>query len=244
MGNEDKTMNEKTEVSSWYNTYSKRQLKTGVNLRHFTIINELIRNGLKSNSSVLEIGCGVGTLTGLMLRYITRGSIVSTDISDESIGIAKQLYSQRGRAEFFTTDMKDFSYPSKFDFIVLADVLEHIPVDQHAALFATISAHMHEGSRIFINLPHPKALDFMREHNPELLQIIDQSIAANSLLNDAYSGGLMLLSYASKSIFDKESDYAMIWLKKDGPVRLKPLPKRSVIIHKLRARLRFYISSF
>jgi trans-aconitate 2-methyltransferase len=237
-------MSERVEVSSWYNRYSERQLETGVNLRHYTIINELIGAGLKRDSRVLEIGCGVGTLTGLMLKYVRRGRIVSTDISDESVEIARKLYAGTGRAEFIATDMKDFSYPAKFDFIVLADVLEHIPTGQHADLFARIAEHMHERSLIFINLPHPKALDYIRAHKPELLQIIDQSIPANSLLNDVYGSGLMLLDYSSRSIFNMESDYAMIWLKKDSPVTLKPLPKRCLILHKLRARVRFFLSSF
>ena len=93
-------MSDKVEVSNWYNSYSVRQLKTGVNLRHYTIINELIGAGLKRNSRVLEIGCGVGTLTGLMLRYLRRGMVVSTDISDESVEIARQLYGGTRRAEF------------------------------------------------------------------------------------------------------------------------------------------------
>lgn len=236
-------MSNKVEVSSWYNRYSARQLKTGVNLRHYTIINELIDKGLKRDSKVLEIGCGVGILTGLMLKHVKRGMIVSTDISDESVEIARKLYGSSGRSEFITTDMKGFSYPAKFDFIVLADVLEHIPAAEHANLFARIAEHMHEKSLVFIHLPHPKALDFIRINKPELLQIIDQSIAANSLLNDVYGSGLMLLEYSSRSIFDRESDYAMIWLKPDGPVTLSPLPKRCIILHKLRARFRFFLSS-
>jgi trans-aconitate 2-methyltransferase len=236
-------MSDKVEVSNWYNRYSERQLKTGVNLRHYTIINELIGAGLKRNSRVLEIGCGVGILTGLMLRYLRRGMVVSTDISDESVEIARQLYGGTRRAEFIATDMKGFSHPGKFDFIVLADVLEHIPASEHADLFARIAEHMHEKSLIFINLPHPKALDYIRIHKPELLQIIDQSIPANSLINDVYSNGLRLIEYSSRSIFDMESDYAMIWLKLDSPVTLCPLPKRCIIMKKLRARIRFLLSS-
>jgi trans-aconitate 2-methyltransferase len=236
-------MRESVEVKSWYNDYSEKQVRVGVNLRHYTIMNEVIKAGLKRNSKVLEIGCGVGTLTELLHRYVKRGKIVSTDISDQSIAIARNRFGNSGRNEFITTDMKGFSYRGKFDFIILADVLEHIPYEQHSDLFARIVAHMHKSSLIFINLPHPRALDYIRTHNPALLQIIDQSISADTLMNNIYNNGLIILSYVSCSIFDKETDYAMIWLKKDGPITLRPLPKSTIILRKIRERIKFLLAS-
>lgn len=43
---------------------------------------------------MLEIGCGVGTLTELLSQYITRGSMVAVDISTESVEIARKRLSK------------------------------------------------------------------------------------------------------------------------------------------------------
>ena len=211
---------------------------------HYTLINELISGGLKRSSSVLEVGCGVGTLTSLLHPFINRGKIVAADISDQSVAIASERFAKSQRVEFIATDVMKFQYPAKFDYIVLADVIEHIPVEQHRELFKILASHMHDSSMIFINIPHPQALDYARQHNPGQLQIIDQSIGADRLMDDVYHNDLTLVSYKSYSLFDREYDYAMIWLRKKGQVTLDPLPKSCIIRRKTAARVRFFLSKF
>jgi len=236
------SMNEPAGVKAWYNGFSGRQVSTGVNLRHFRLMNELIAGGLNRTNSVLEAGCGVGTLTSLLHSYIRRGKIVSIDISDKSVAIAAGRFPKSKRVEFIATDILNFQYPEKFDFIILADVLEHIPVDQHKALFGVLAAHMHADSQIFINIPHPQALDYIRETKPEQLQIIDQSLSADKLMEDIYDNGLSLVSYRSYSLFNREHDYVLIWLSNKAGTTLHPLPKLCIIRRKLAARIGFFIS--
>ncbi|MBK9254202.1 MAG: class I SAM-dependent methyltransferase [Saprospiraceae bacterium] len=232
----------KEEIRNWYNVFAKKQTVTGTNLRHFTIINNLIKSGLKKNHLVLEIGCGIGTLTGLIQKYLSDGKIVATDISDESIRIAKEFIpTTKNNIEFIVTDMKDFRHDYKFDFIVLPDVLEHIPIEQHTSLFRTIAEHMHEKSKILINIPHPKALDYIRNKHPESLQIIDQSISAKQLLLDAYDSDLILIDYISYAIFNEEDDYATITFKKNRSIILTPLSRSSIILKKLKAKIKFSV---
>jgi SAM-dependent methyltransferase len=235
-------MNSPEEVKNWYNTYTKKQLNTGVNLRHFTIINHMINYGFKKNHKVLEIGCGIGTLTQLIYKYINKGKLVATDISDESVQFAKARISTiQKNIEFFVTDMTDFEYSEKFDFIVLPDVLEHIPIAQHPSLFAVLSKHTHDESVILIHIPHPKALDFIRKYQPEKLQIIDQSIGADELMQNAYLNDFYLIDYQSYSVFNKEPDYALVVFKKNKEIKLNALPKHKIIFKKLIARIKFKV---
>ncbi|HED05469.1 MAG TPA: class I SAM-dependent methyltransferase [Ignavibacteria bacterium] len=229
------------EIKNWYNAFSKKQLTTGTNLRHYTIMNHLLSSGLRKNNSVLEIGCGIGTLTGLLHKYLKKGKLVATDISNDSIKIAKTRISKSNNIDFLTTDMKDFDYPEKFDFIVLPDVLEHIPIEQHQGLFRVLAKHMHNESRLLIHIPHPKALDFIRVHNPDKLQIIDQSISADMLLKDAYSNDLILINYTPCSLFNKEADYVLVRFKKNNNITLTPLPKSVIIRRKFIARIKFLL---
>lgn len=229
-------------VKEWYNEFSVKQISTSINLRHYTIFNKAIQNGLKKNSKILEIGCGIGTLTSLLYKFISKGHIVAADISDESINVAKKRLGISSRIDFKVTDMSDFKYENKFDFIILPDVLEHIPIEQHKNLFDVISKHMFDHSTILINIPHPKAIEFLRETSPEKLQIIDQAISADTLLKDAYANDLILISYESYSIFNKENDYAFITMKKNVNINLTQKSKYWIIIQKQINKIRYWWS--
>ena len=231
------------EVQKWYDSFTSKQVNVGVNLRHYKIMEHLVASGLKQSDTVLEIGCGIGTLTGLLSKYLKKGELVATDISPESINIAKKQLSVRKNTQFLVSDTSDLRYPKKFDFIVLPDVLEHIPIEQHRNLFKVMADHMHDTSIIFIHIPHPKALDYIRANTPEKLQIIDQSINASELLQDAYSNGLILISYTSHSVFNQQHDYAFIKLKKETEVVLTSLSKPTIIRRKLISRIKFYWAS-
>jgi trans-aconitate 2-methyltransferase len=232
-------MTSNEEVRKWYNTFSAKQQKTGINLRHYSIFNQLIDSGMKKQHNVLEIGCGIGTLTQLIHSYLKKGHLVATDISNGSIETAQKRIGRSDRLELVVSDMSDFKSSKKFDFIVLPDVLEHIPVDQHLNLFRVIAEHMHAKSRIFIHVPHPKALAFIRENFPEQLQIIDQSIGADEVMNTTYPNNLELIHYKAYPLFHKENDYVSILLKLNENIQLTQLTKYIIIRRKFIQRMRF-----
>jgi trans-aconitate methyltransferase len=136
------------------------------------------------------------------------------DISSESIEMAKRL-NPAANAEFLVSDMSNFSHALKFDFVVLPDVLEHIPVEQHNNLFRVLSEVTTKDAVVVINIPEPNCLNWMRKHHPEKLQIIDQSLSMQDLLNNCYPHGFKLFSMHSYSLQFKQPDYTSIVLKKN-----------------------------
>jgi trans-aconitate 2-methyltransferase len=235
-------METREEIGKWYDDFAKHQVRTSVNLRHYRIMEFLKGAGLKRDSKILEIGCGIGTLTGLLLKYVKKGKVVAADISPESVTIAKERLSGMPNISFLVTDMTDFHYPEDFDFIVLPDVLEHIPVRRHMSLFHTLASHMHDSSVILIHIPHPQALDYIRENSPDKLQIIDQSVSADTLLKNAYNAGLVLVSYISYPLFNRTNDYVVITFRKKGSVNMSQLPRSHIIYRKFISRIRFLIA--
>ncbi len=208
-------MASKKEVEEFYNTFKEHQKNLGVNIRHRTIFKNLKGLGLKRNSRVLEIGCGIGTVSSLILKYISGGNFVGVDISNESIEIAQKLNSTYKNAEFIVNDMSRFAHKLKFDFVVLPDVLEHIPVEQHHNLFKNISEVTSQDAVVLINIPEPNCLNWIRKNHPEKLQIIDQSLSMQDLLNNVYPHGFKLLSMHSYSLQYTQPDYTSIVLKKN-----------------------------
>jgi len=230
------------EISNYYDEFSKEQVKTGVNLRHYYLFEKLKYFGLLKNSSVLEIGCGIGTLSELIVRYVKRGNIVLTDISKENISIAKRRLSKFKNITFHVNDMMTFNTSQTFDYIVLADVIEHIPLELQPELFKNLSKLMHSNSKIFINIPHPKIIEYYKKHDPSKLQIIDQAINAGQLMSIAEPFGLRLYSYQSYKLFHNQADYVLIIFHLDQEVNYKGRKRIEIIIAKLKLRLKYILN--
>lgn len=209
----------KDEVKEYYDTFKEHQKKLGINIRHRTILKNLKNAGLKTNSNVLEIGCGIGTVSHLILKQIPEGSFVGLDISSESIKMAQQFNAFHKKAEFMVNDMSNFTHKTKFDFVVFPDVLEHIPVEQHANIFKTISELTTPNATVIINIPEPNYLDWVRKNEPNRLQIIDQSLSMQDLLNNCYPYGFKVYSIIPYALHYDVNDYLAIVLKKDMTVK-------------------------
>jgi hypothetical protein len=116
-------------------------------------------------------------------------------------------------------DMSNFTHKTKFDFVVFPDVLEHIPVEQHANIFETVSKLTTPDAVILINIPEPNYLNWVRENDPKKLQIIDQSLSMQDLLNNVYPYGFKLYSMNPYSLHYDVNDYLSIVLKKNPTVK-------------------------
>jgi trans-aconitate 2-methyltransferase len=229
-------MSNQESVSQFYDGFVKTQKKIGISIRHRLIHKKLKEIGLTSSSNVLEIGCGIGTVSKLIIECIPNGQFVGCDISPESIIHAKQFNPQKN-AEFVVTDMSEFNSEKKFDFIVFPDVLEHIPTEQHSNLFKNVAAVCKPGAKVLINIPEPNALNYTRKHNPELLQIIDQSLSIQDLLNNTYPHGFYVESILPYSIHTNVPNYLSIILIRDTEIKhLQLVGKFSQLIQNLKAR--------
>jgi len=168
--------------SEFYDHFISYQIKTGINDRIYGLYKRLLKAGLPSDSKVLEIGCGIGSLTSLLARKIKRGTITSLDISEKSIQYAR-THVARTNIAFHIADIMEFQTDSTFSRILLFDVIEHIPEEQHVDLFSKISGLMNEDALLFINIPNPYHILFDQKHKPQALQEIDQPIFIHNLLN-------------------------------------------------------------
>ncbi len=203
--------------AAYYDEYVDRQANVGVNARHHSILNKMLANGLKSDQKVLEIGCGIGTFSGLLGKAIPNGSALCLDLSPKSIETASRIFENVKNLTFQTTNAVEHDFGKvKFDHIVLPDVIEHIPLEQHARLFEKLSAILDSKGSIHIHIPNPPYLAWCHEHRPDLLQIIDQPVYTEELLKNIRPYELHLHKLETYSIWVEDSDYQYIVLKKDG----------------------------
>lgn len=211
MNQNDKDQNK---VSEFYDDFSIKQIKTGLNLRHYHLASELAI--LKENKiqSILEIGCGIGTFTSLVAKTFPNANITGVDISKNNVSIARSRL-KSDRFEFVQADFSDESplNKKKYDLLIFADVLEHIPVERYSNLFQNISNHCEQNAFLFINIPHPQIINYLRKTNPDLLQIVDQPITQDVLFPQFLLHNLTLVKMMDYSLTHKESDYVLYVLK-------------------------------
>ncbi|MEE2902883.1 MAG: class I SAM-dependent methyltransferase [Myxococcota bacterium] len=205
------------DVANFYDNYADRQKAVGFNLRQYTLVEKLIDLGMSAQSNVLEIGCGVGQVSALIAGTVTKGQIVSCDISPKSIEEAKKLNVMSKNIRFEAADMvvMDFTDQS-FDFISMFDVLEHIPEEKLSEIFERLAAHMHQDTKLLINIPNPSFLETIIENEKDKTQIIDQPLPADDIMNAAYSNGLILDFFITHDIWQKK-DYQMMLFTKEKP---------------------------
>lgn len=231
------------DVATFYDEFVDRQTKVGVNRRHQAILGWLKRFGLRPDSRVLEIGCGVGPLTRLLAEALPRGSVVGTDLSPKSVDAARKRLASFGNAELVAGDVLEVEIDGRFDVVVLPDVIEHIPLESHDALFGRVASWVKEDGFVLAHYPNPHHLEWFHVHHPERLQIIDQPIHANVLTANAYRHGLHLDYYERYSIWVREGDYVVASLRPSAGVgeftRLPPpRPTLRARAARLRRRLR------
>ena len=86
----------------------------------------------KTFKNILEVGCAFGTIINLISKKINPEKSFGLDISEENINVAKQTYPQ---ISFVTGTLENINPLSllngatKFDLIILSDIVEHIPDD-------------------------------------------------------------------------------------------------------------------
>jgi trans-aconitate 2-methyltransferase len=200
-------------VGDWYDGFADIQIEQGINIRHRTILRAAKAAGYRDGMRVLEIGCGIGRVTSLLARQNSTGTILALDISPKSVEFAKRNLAHQPNVRFMVSDMSDFRHDGAFDFVVLPDVIEHIPLDQHPRLFKTIAKHMAPNGRVLIHVPCAQLLEHLQQHDAKVLQVIDQPVHIDGLIRTVYEAGLMLVSFSSHGLQFTHTEYHSIVLR-------------------------------
>ena len=215
-------MIEEVSIQTYYDHYVETQLESGINDRIYGLYRRMLTLGLQSGSYVLELGCGIGTLTYLLSRKIKIGKIEAVDLSPASIAVAQKKVNSK-QVQFFAHDIVDFQTGLlQIDFITLFDIIEHIPLEQHRALFTQLRKNCQDHTRILINIPNPSYLHFTQENEPDSLQIIDQPIPFQFLLKNLEMAGFELLQFETYSVWN-EKDYQFFELVPKRAFQLKKI---------------------
>ena len=227
----------KEEVSQFYDQFSERQIKIGVNERLIFLFKQLKKLGLTKKSKILELGCGVGAFTYLLSKKVEKGYIEAVDLSEKSIENAQKNI-QKNNVQLFVGDVVHYQpQESDLDFITLLDVIEHIPIEEHFNLFKNISTYISEKSLLLINIPNPEYIKYLHQHQPESLQVIDQPIELPTLVENLDKNNLEMVFFQKYGIWEQE-DYHLFVVRKKREFKLRHLADERTLTQKITKKLR------
>lgn len=141
---------------------------------------------LRPEDTVLDLGCGIGLFTRQLVSRVPQGHVVGVDLSPVLIDKARLLCG----AEFMVGDATSLRLNRTFSLITLVDVLEHIPQEEYAALWETLSLHAAPSATILFRIPDPEAIRVLVEAGkaPERPGVAS-AISLDRLHREAYRAG-------------------------------------------------------
>lgn len=98
---------------------------------------------------ILEIGCGTGTFTDLMLA--AGHEVTAVDINPAYAAFARSRFSHRSGATVMEGDATKMTWTSPFGTVVALDVLEHIEDD--VGFLKRLGACLNPGGRLVVKVP-------------------------------------------------------------------------------------------
>lgn len=101
-----------------YDQYAKIQKKMALEL-----LNRIRAIG-KDFRDILEIGCGTGYLTELLVKYFPTANILAVDISPQMIEVARDKLAACPRVSYLIEDGENLSIDRTFDLVVSSAVFQ------------------------------------------------------------------------------------------------------------------------
>ena len=102
-------------IASSYDDYKRR------NWYYYRRLKTLLQRFIPPGKRVLEVGCG----TGEVLVCLAPSFGVGIDVSSNMIEIARKKHTGK-RMRFITADIVSFRAKKEFDYLCMADVVEHL----------------------------------------------------------------------------------------------------------------------
>lgn len=136
---------------------------------------------LRDGQSILELGCGWGSLTLWMAEQFPQSSITAVSNSHGQRRFIEKTAEERGlkNVRIITADMNDFQTDQTFDRVVSVEMFEHMR--NHGELMRRINAWLNPGGRLFVHIFCHRTLAYLFETEG----------AANWMGRHFFSGGMM-----------------------------------------------------
>jgi len=187
-------------------SFTRRIIQT---LRPFICPLDKIIHNVPANSDVLDIGCGAGSLIGLLAKLNLIRSGTGLDIDEKAIADASKMsvyLDKRCEIEFFYEELQQFAQKGKmFSTVLMVDVLHHVtPSKQIDFINLALSFVQPNGILIFKDMcQKPAWKAFMN-------RIHDLIMAKQWIHYFPIQGAIYYLTQKGFQVINRE-DYSNFW---------------------------------
>jgi SAM-dependent methyltransferase len=232
-------------VVSYYDEHVKNKLND------YIIVNPRIEYGWKTIKKfapanpkrILEVGCGMGSISARMHKRWPDAVITGMDISTMSIQIATKLFAD-DKLNFIESILTPDTFNEQFDLVIFMDVYEHIAVNDRPDVHAALAKILRNKGKIILTVPTPHNLIWSLVNKPETMQPVDEHISYEVIGKLSADTGAEVILYEKKNVWNV-GDYSHIVLEKNDdfeaaffnpkPVTAKQRSKR--ILNKAKYKL-------
>ena len=172
---------------------------------------------------VLEVGCGIGATSWRMARAWSSAEVIGVDLSAASTEAARACF-RRPNLAYRTGRLADCALDGVFDLVVMMDVYEHIAPRERGALQAELRRLLSEEARLVVTVPSPAHQAFLKTHQPEGLQPIDEIVDLGEIASLADATATRVLAYREVGVW-RYGDYLHAVLGRGE--NLRPVARRN-----------------
>lgn len=139
------------------------------------------RAQLADGDSILELGCGWGSLTCYMASKLPNSKITAVSNSKDQKEHILNLCKNQGldNIEVITADMNDFETENKYDRVISIEMFEHMR--NYKKLLSKISSWLNDDGKLFIHIFTHQSVVYPFENQGE----------ADWMAREFFSGGMM-----------------------------------------------------
>ncbi len=217
---ENQTLNERREdsellvgaerVRSFYDEFSASRMQRYLYEKNDRIEKAIARilPLVATDTAVLEIGCGIGLVVERIAGTARNGSIWACDISERCIQHARERV-KASYVHFRSVDvLRSFdelrTWISKsIQLVIMVDVIEHFPLEVHSSFLRNLRGIMAKDATLILTYPSPQYQLYLREKEPDELQIIDEVVELSHIQKIASENGFELKHYSLEDVWLK-----------------------------------------
>jgi len=159
------------------------------NWYYYDAVKKIYKSSIPAGSRVLEIGCG----TGEILAELRPSLGIGVDVSGEMIKRAQEKYANFKNLTFFQSTAADFRTEEKFDYIILADVIEHL--DDVRMSVRNIAKLASDSTKVIVSMANPlwePILDLAEKLKLKMPEGPHERISIKELIEICRDSGLSL----------------------------------------------------
>lgn len=201
-------------IATYYDDFSKRLLRDYIrgNRRVERAARRVQSVFQSSTSSVLDVGCGVGTTSDSYVRSHPSLTVTGVDISPVNIEVATKLFASP-RCKFAVSDLSVPPAGAPFDVIALIDVYEHVPARKRPEFNRTLGECLAPQGTAILTFPSEAHQLWLERNSPNELQVVDEVIRLGHVAELADTLNACVSLYECVTIW-RPGDYVHVVLKR------------------------------